>query len=81
MVMYLCVSGIDFASFDDLCIRLLEMFRQRGVFCFSIRLLEMFRQRGMLCFFISFLRFSSTFFCVVLTPSLFVFSSFLCVLL
>ena len=36
-------------------IRLLEMFRQRGMFCFSIRLLEMFRQRGMLCF--SFLRF------------------------
>jgi hypothetical protein len=30
--------------------RLLEMFRQRGVFCFSIRLLEMFRQRGMFCF-------------------------------
>jgi hypothetical protein len=28
--------------------RLLEMFRQRFVFCFSIRLLEMFRQRGML---------------------------------
>jgi hypothetical protein len=26
------------------------MFRQRGMFYFSIRLLEMFRQRGMFCF-------------------------------
>jgi len=63
--MYLCVRGIDFASFNSFCIRFwncsegvdffvfvmlyLELFRRCGFFAFVMLYLELFRRSCFIC--------------------------------